>query len=242
MSLARKQVAPIHPKVATGEFSKKEAGKMISEGIPHLFSLHGTLGKRLFALTERAVQKNQVPRFPWELWFFKRRSSLDESLSRCDFIQNVTSSLKLEKRRALREKVESVLEELLTNAIYHAQRLPNGDEKYSRQNAVKLPLNEKVEVSYGQRSNGIYLSVTDKGGNLRFDEVCRAFSRCYGLEKIPQIDTKASGAGLGLYLVFEEVTHLKIVTRKNKWTTISCWIAKSESNSNDFSFNFFEEE
>jgi len=104
---------------------------------------------------------------------------------------------------------------------------------------VTLQNSEVLAVRYQTFSNGIYLSVTDQGGSLAFEDVARSLWRCY--ETSAQIENKEGGAGLGTYMVFEAVTHFKIVATPGKGATVSVWIADQRSYDPDtFSFNFFE--
>jgi hypothetical protein len=82
--------------------------------------------------------------------------------------------------------------------------------------------------------------VTDSGGNFRFEQVAKSFSRCYG-NSAQQIEEKEGGAGLGTYMCFELCTHLKIVSVPGQLTAATCWIAdKTAFDPDTFSFNFFE--
>ena len=70
--------------------------------------------------------------------------------------------------------------------------------------------------------------------------VAGAFKRCYGAAS-HQIESKESGAGLGLYMVFESATHMKVVVFPGKTTIVSCWLSDKPVDGSDyFSFNFFE--
>ncbi len=184
----------------------------------------------------------QTPTFAWEHQTNLKSAQVTSSKSRYEIIQFVVNSLKLSGKRRLKEKIECILEELLTNAIYHAYK-KGGSEKYLRKENITLPESEKITVTHQQDKRGFYLSVKDQGGNLEFSEIARAFDRCYGSGSFSQIDSKESGAGLGMYLVFEAVTYLKIVSTKNKSTTVSCWVDnENEKHHDHFRFDFYREE
>jgi len=69
--------------------------------------------------------------------------------------------------------------------------------------------------------------------------ISQAFSRCYG-DHSTQIEDKEGGAGLGVYMVFEAVTHLKVSVTPGVSTEFSCWISdKKHFDPEYFSFNFF---
>jgi anti-sigma regulatory factor (Ser/Thr protein kinase) len=131
------------------------------------------------------------------------------------------------------------LEELLTNAIYHGYRVHGGEEKYRRRSVVTLLTDELVSLSYARGESGLYLRVCDQAGTLGFSEVAESLRRCY--ESLPQVQQKEGGAGLGTYMVFDAITHIKFECIHGKSTTISCWLADHKTFQPDvFSFNFFE--
>ncbi len=225
--------------VISGVFSKKSAVDAIGNGCRHLHS--STLAERDPATksTQEALSNSTVPTYPWESGNKIEELRLASSVDRQSLIHQVITRAGIEKKRYLREKAESVLEELLTNALFHAYRNPDGKEKYSRRSQVTLKSSEVITLRFQLSANGLFLSVEDLAGSLDFNEVAQALSRCYGPGA--QIENKEGGAGLGTYMVFDAVTHLKIVTSKGKKTTVSCWIADQKSHKQElFSFNFFE--
>jgi len=228
-------------KLVTGLFSKKEAAEVIANGCRHIHS--STLGARdACALISREMLERsiQIP-FPWELVKDSTLESLRTSRERHALIHSIASGKKITGRRDLKEKMTSVLEELVTNAIYHSYVERDDTPRYPRQKPAVLADSERVDVRYHIVDEGIYLSVSDRGGGLSFSSVSRAFARCYGKRSEAQIEDKEGGAGLGLYMVFETVTHLKFVTVPGVRTEICCWIADKRSFDPDhFSLNFFE--
>jgi anti-sigma regulatory factor (Ser/Thr protein kinase) len=222
-----------------GVFTKRQAVVSISQGCRHLHS--SVLGQRDPAakVTQEALTTNSIPTYAWEPTQDLSPIMLTKSADRAQVIDQIIVGGNLEKKRFIREKVTSVLEELLTNAIYHAYHTASGAEKYARRDEVTLQKTEVLAVRYQTFSNGVYLSVTDQGGNLLFDDVARSLWRCY--ETSAQIENKEGGAGLGTYMVFEAVTHFKIVATPGKGATVAVWIADQRSFDPDtFSFNFFE--
>lgn len=218
----------------TGTFTRKEAGRKISEGHRHIHACPST---------EIVASQGETPTYAWETNKEIRRARISSSNSRYEIIPAIATGLNLKHKRRLRERIEAVLEELITNAIYHAYLHSGGGEKYERKNSIELENNEVVELRYFANDNGYFVSITDCGGSIRFSDLEKSFGRCYGSGSYSQIESKESGAGLGLYLIFEAVTHLKIVCKKGVSTTISCWFSdESPSKQEEFSFNFFEEE
>lgn len=228
--------------ISVGLFSKKEAALQIARGSKHVHSTALGSSDPLAILSESATLKNTSARYPWENIPSICTSDLQSSQKRRECIASITDFLQLEDKRSMREKVELILEELITNGIYHAYLNKNGNEKYQRKSSVELAGKESICICYGFSPEGIYLSVTDKGGGVPFPKLAKAFERCYTAREGNQIESKEGGAGLGLYMVFETATHVKITSQKTIGTTVSCWIAnKSSFIADHFSFNYFEE-
>lgn len=224
--------------VNAGVLSKAEAVLLIEKGCRYVFSTE--LGKLdpVVKMTHAHLLQDKVPTFPWE-HNQTGELTLSGSRERQALIEEVIGRCKIEKKRFLREKVQSVLEELMTNSLFHAYRNADGREKYGRRQEVVLHDRELVQVKYGVSPQGLFLSVQDQAGTLKFEEMARALARCYSGHS--QIESKEGGAGLGTYMVFDAVTHLKIVSAPGKGTEISCWIADQRSFDNQhFSFSFFE--
>lgn len=226
-------------KLLCGVLSKREAVATIGGGCRHVHST--ALGTRDPAAkqTSDALAGQKVATYAWEPSTAVQPMLLGNSIDRAAVIQKVIVEGGIEKKRFLREKVSCVLEELITNALYHAYRNSAGSEKYARRKDVTLASQEVIEIRYQVTANGIYLSVSDKAGSLTFDDVARSLWRCY--ETSTQIESKESGAGLGTYMVFDAVTHLKFETKPGAYTIVSCWIADQRSYDPEaFSFNYFE--
>lgn len=225
--------------VLTGLFSKKEAGHHVAAGTRHVHS--STLGARdaCARITQRELESETPSQYPWERAQEATLFELRSSAGRMELIKKISSQACLAAKRDLREKVELLLEELLTNSIYHSYRAKDGSEKYARKDSVILTESEVVKVRFHHSPAGLYLSVSDQGGSLRFEDLAQSFKRCYG-DQTKQIEMKSGGAGLGMYMMFEVATHLKLVT-SNSSTLVSVWLAdKSTFDPDTFSFNFFE--
>lgn len=206
--------------------SKKEAASSIAAGARHVVSV---------TFQTEAVETGTIPTFSWEAkepTVFKIR----ESAKRMEVMEQLVAGLK--GRRDLKERVHSSLEEMLTNAIYHSYR--SGEKaKYRRRDMVILTEAETVELRFHQSDTGVYVSVSDQGGTLGFKSVAASFSRCFLGPEDTQVEMKDGGAGLGLYMIFDAATHMKVECQRGRLTRISCWFADR----NDpalFSFNFFE--
>ena len=76
---------------------------------------------------------------------------------------------------------------------------------------------------------------------LEFDKIQNNFKRCYESEGISQLEAKDGGAGLGLYVVFELATHIKVISHSDFGTLTQCWFANpSQFDPDYFSFNYFK--
>lgn len=225
-----------------GVLSRHEAGMAIARGTRHIHSSPLLEADPCVVITKGLLMKKFSPdRYPWEAQAPKTLT-LVKSVDRHVMIQKAVSETGVGSRRELRERVEMATEELLTNALYHAYRNFDGFPKYRRRDRVHLSPGEQICFQYAGHQSGIYLSILDRGGSLRFSDVSGSFKRCYS-DKKNQLETKEQGAGLGFYMVFEVVTHLKVTVSPNLKSRISCWLSDNRVFDPDtFSFNYFEKE
>lgn len=235
-----KKISLVSREVLCGRYTKKEAAQLISSGTQHVHSTQ--LGKTDpgAKLTLDGVLKKKAPLYVWEKFRPWQTVWVTASDERCAKINEIVKAMDL--KRGVQEKTQMVLEELLSNSIFHSYQNPNQTPKYGRRQNVLLNDKETIKVDFYQSKEGVYLSVTDQGGTLAFESVGKAFSRCYG-SAAHQIEKKETGAGLGIYMIFENMTHLKIESVPKHRTRFSVWI--SERHGYDpgiFSFNFFTED
>ncbi len=235
----KRNVAKIETdEVSCGVFSKRNAADLIIRGSRHVHSTLLGLRDMFVEVTQLNLAGGAHKDFPWEEKNKSKQVIIHSSKERHDVIRQAVAGLKTGSNRDLREKVLGVLEELITNAIYHPYRDDKGNPRYHRAKPAFLSEKEWLTVRFYSDARGVYLSVADQGGTLNFDDVSRAFFRCYG-DQNKQIDDKESGAGLGTYMIFEAVTHLKISVKKGVSTEFSCWISdKKHFDPEYFSFNF----
>lgn len=235
-----KKLASIKDNILCGLFSKKEAANIISKGIRHLHSTQ--IGKKdpCAQITARSVLSGAIIRYPWEQTSNVTVLTLTQSEQRHQLIESLLKHPSLRSRRELREKSRMVLEEMITNSLYHAYVDEHGKEKFPRGKSVVFTNpREVLIVRYAAPREGVFLQVVDQGGRLLFENIARSLARCYG-DSENQIENKESGAGLGLYLIYETVTHLKIETEPSRRTVFSCWISDCRIHSPEtFSFNYF---
>jgi hypothetical protein len=104
----------------------------------------------------------------------------------------------------------SVTDEFLSNALYNAPVDATGQRLYAhldRTVPVRLEPGQAIDVAFCSDGRKIGVSVTDPFGSLAADTVMTYLAKCLRREG-DQIDTKAGGAGLGLYQAFGSVSHL----------------------------------
>jgi anti-sigma regulatory factor (Ser/Thr protein kinase) len=238
MKSAKKKTTPdVSPHF--GLLSKKEAAQKIAAGVSHVHS--SVLGERdpLARMTSEALNQGTIPTFPWEKSQPTESVEVSTSAERYEIAAKLINHPMISGRRKTRESLEVIIEELLTNALYHAYHLQDGKEKYPRKLPVNLSASEKLKIRYSISKEGIYLSVSDHGGSLNFSDISSAFARTYGVDS-PEIQGKEGGAGLGIFMVFEAATHYKAVCSPGKWCEISIWISDKRAEDVDhFSFNYF---
>ena len=229
-----------HSQAKIGLFSKREAASFIFSGFPHVHSSILGLRDPLANLTLGSLPNDLLPTYPWEADSLQHQTVLTSSKMRKPLIEQVLSELKIKSSSSMGDKIWTSLEELLTNSIFHAYQDASGKEKYHRRETVELLPEEKILLGFSRDSKGIYVSVQDSGVGLTFSKVQSNFKRCYESQGLSQIETKDGGAGLGLYVVFELATHIKITSTLNSGTLTQCWFANSSNFDPDyFSFNFF---
>ncbi len=226
--------------VACGVFSKQDASHLVEKGISHIHST--SLGERdpLYQLTCRAAAENSPLHYPWEGTARCHFAAIDASASRHNKILEMLSTLGLNPAQRFGHRVQGILEELITNGMFHAYKNKDGSAKYSRREKTQLDGGEPLRVGFENVQQGIFLSVEDCGGTLKLQDIGKALHRCYAGGET-QIETKDQGAGLGMYMIFDSATHIKIEVTPNKRTFICCWVGgKGKGSETSFSFNFFQ--
>jgi hypothetical protein len=105
-------------------------------------------------------------------------------------------------RRKYIDSIDQCLDEMLMNALYDAPVDEHGKPLFaevSRSSRLTLRIEQKVVVQYACDGHRFALSVRDAFGTLERATVLRYLHKC--LHASHQIDRKAGGAGLGLYLI-----------------------------------------
>ena len=107
-------------------------------------------------------------------------------------------------------EIVTVADELIINAAVHGPRKPDGTAKYEEQGArpdMVLDPSEEVAITYGCDGQYLMLSVTDNFGRLERATLHAYISRAFQSSPI-DLETKSSGAGLGLSFAARSIHHL----------------------------------
>ncbi|HTR53930.1 MAG TPA: PEGA domain-containing protein [Kofleriaceae bacterium] len=110
-------------------------------------------------------------------------------------------------RRKYRESIEQCCDEMLMNALYDAPVDDEGKQIFAEiptRTRISLRVEQRVVVQYACDDRHFALSVRDAFGTLERGTVLQYLAKC--LHQADQIDRKAGGAGLGLYLMVNSAT------------------------------------
>lgn len=137
------------------------------------------------------------------------RLEIRDSRRKLDYVREVAEyARKLGCNERVTEMVETVVDELVTNAIYNAPRDADGNPKYaklSRREAVVLEPQETAILEFACDGEYIAVAQVDPFGALTQDTIVSYLNRC--LVKGPQQFSDASGgAGIGLFRVFQSLS------------------------------------
>src|SRR5262245_58872315 len=105
-------------------------------------------------------------------------------------------------RRKYRESIEQAIDELLMNALYDAPVDQSGKQVFAdvpTKTRISLRMEQKAVIQYACDGDKFAVSVRDSFGMLSKEIVLKFLEKC--IRSAQQIDRKAGGAGLGLYLV-----------------------------------------
>lgn len=139
-------------------------------------------------------------------------------------------------------------DELFTNAVYNAPTDAQGRPRfahYARDREVSLQPGEEVSVTVAFDGRRFALAATDPFGSLCPDRVLDYLAKCFA-KGCEQVDTKAGGAGLGLYYLFNLMHHFVINIAPRRSTEAICLLDVTRSYRQHMakarSFNVFIEE
>ncbi len=157
----------------------------------------------------------------WGIEPFRLR--IEESRRKREYIREVANYAALLgcNQRSV-EMIETVTDELVTNAIYNAPRTADGKPKYaklSRRKPVVLEPHEVGELQFACDGDYIAIAQVDPFGSLTQDTVVSYLNRC--LVKGPdQLSDASGGAGIGLFRVFQSLSKFIINIEPGKRTEV----------------------
>ncbi|MCE9578217.1 MAG: hypothetical protein K8W52_34140 [Deltaproteobacteria bacterium] len=136
-----------------------------------------------------------------------------DSRDKQDYIQQVAQyAQSLGCNERVVELIETIVDELVTNAIYNAPRTETGEPKYakrSRREPVILEPHEAGELQFACDGDYIAVAQIDPFGSLTQETVVSYLNRC--LVKGPdQFSDASGGAGIGLFRVFQSLSKFVI--------------------------------
>lgn len=116
-------------------------------------------------------------------------------------------------RRKYREQIDQCVDEMLMNALYDAPVDAAGKPLFSEvpvRERVLMRVDEKAVLQYACDGERFAVSVRDSFGTLRRETILAYLDKCLHAteNQVEQIDRKASGAGLGLYLIANAATEV----------------------------------
>jgi hypothetical protein len=122
--------------------------------------------------------------------------------------------------------IEQCLDEMLMNALYDAPVDGHGHPLFSEittRTRLSLRTEETVLVQYGHDGHRFGVSVRDSFGSLTRPGMLRTLHKC--LHSAQQIDRKASGAGVGLYLMLSAASTVAFNVVPGIATEVICTFA-----------------
>jgi hypothetical protein len=111
-------------------------------------------------------------------------------------------------RSSVRDRIAVVADELMVNGLYHAPVDDQGREKYASKTPREMSQLgglDPIQVQYGCSGRLFGVSVRDAAGSLSRDKILDYVRRAAA---DAQIESKKSGAGLGLVSVLKSVSKL----------------------------------
>jgi anti-sigma regulatory factor (Ser/Thr protein kinase) len=118
------------------------------------------------------------------------------------------------------DQLATVTDEMVTNALYNAPVDEQGRPRYAdwpRTRPVTLSPDERAVLSIGADTQRVTISVSDPFGSLGPDCVMDYLAKCFGRGS-DQMDEKAGGAGLGMYLMFNSLSQFVVNIAAGKRT------------------------
>jgi hypothetical protein len=200
--------------LSSGHWDSSHRALLDQRRLTHLLATQGDEldGDQLLVTTTKIVARDIFgleKYFPWGSGLVRGSVARSGDIGRLvnharDFARNLGVNDRLGMAFA------SVTDEFLSNALYNAPVDTTGQRLYAhldRTVPVRLEPDHVIDVAFCSDGRKIGVSVTDPFGSLASDTVQTYLAKCLRRE-VDQVDTKAGGAGLGLYQAFGSVSHL----------------------------------
>ena len=180
----------------------------------------------LIITAEKLLRQDLFGLHKYLLWGVEPfRIEIRDSRRKADYVQEVsTYATSLGCNDRVVELVETVVDELVTNAIYHAPRTADGQPKYarvSRRDPVVLADDEVGHLEFACDGDYIAIAQGDPFGALTQETVVSYLNRCLVHGPEPLGDS-SGGAGIGLYRVFQSLSKFIINLDPGRRTEVVC--------------------
>ncbi|HEY2744500.1 MAG TPA: PEGA domain-containing protein [Polyangia bacterium] len=149
-------------------------------------------------------------------------------------------------RRKYREQIDQCIDEMLMNALYDAPVDDEGKPLFADvpvRERVLMRADEKALVQYGCDGERFTVSVRDAFGTLRKETILWYLDKCLHATSMggEQIDRKAGGAGLGLYLICNSASEVGFHIFAGSATEVICSFDLSAARAQLRALGIFEE-
>jgi anti-sigma regulatory factor (Ser/Thr protein kinase) len=188
-----------------------KVGLFKDERVVSLFSYDAQFDDDEFVATATKALRGEIfglqKYFPWGVTSFSMVvKNHDEKHKAIEILMQYANLAGV--RGGVRDRIQLVCDELMMNALYHAPTDKEGKELYAGKSLKELAQLDHVspiEVRYACSGRYFGVSVRDGGGSLSRD---RALEYMRKAQATAAIETKTSGAGLGLVSVLKSVSKL----------------------------------
>jgi CheY-like chemotaxis protein len=154
------------------------------------------------------------------------RVEIRDSRRKPEYVQEVaTYAETLGCNERVIDLVETVVDELVTNAIYNAPRTADGQPKYaqlSRREPVTLDDDEVGQLEFACDGDYIAIAQIDRFGALTPATVVSYLSRWFAHRPEHIVSEASGGAGIGLFRVFQSLSKLVINIDPGRRTEVIC--------------------
>ncbi len=197
--------------IIDGEGLIPKVGLFKDERVVSLFSYDAQFDDDEFVATATKALRGEIfglqKYFPWGVTSFSMVvKNHDEKHKAIEILMQYANLAAV--RGPVRDRIQLVCDELMMNALYHAPVDKDGKELYAGRtlkDLAQLDMVNPIEVRYACSGRYFGVSVRDGGGSLSRE---RALEYMRKAQATAAIETKSTGAGLGLVSVLKSVSKL----------------------------------